>query len=208
MIRESIPESVASRVFSVRRYRVMGMCFLAAFICYIDRVNISVAILAMHEHFGWSTATKGWVLSSFFVGYTLFQIPGGWLANRFGGKWVLGAAVLWWSLFTLLTPAAAFASLPLLIAARIAMGLGEGTMFPAAYGLFRHWIPTFERSRAVALLLSGVPLGTLFALTATGKLVTRYGWASVFYVFGGVGLLWAAMWFSLIPSHPHLDSKL
>jgi ACS family sodium-dependent inorganic phosphate cotransporter len=204
---ENRPVRALLVVFPVRRYRVVGMCFLAAFICYIDRVNISVAILAMQERLGWSMVTKGWVLSSFFVGYTLFQIPGGWLTNRFGGKWVLGAAVLWWSLFTVLTPAAAFASLPLLLAARIAMGLGEGAMFPGAYGLFRLWIPIFERSRAVALLLSGVPLGTLFALTTTGELVNRCGWPSVFYVFGAVGLLWVGAWFALIPSYPLAHPK-
>jgi len=187
---------------------LVGLCFLAAFICYIDRVNISVAVLAMQEHFGWSTITKGWVLSSFFVGYLVFQVPGGWLANRFGGKRVLGAAVLWWSLCTMLTPAAALVALPLLVTTRIAMGLGEGAMFPGAYSLFRHWVPPFERSRAVALLLSGVPLGTLFALMTTGGLVTRYGWASPFYLFGAVGLIWVGVWFARIPAHPHTDKKM
>ena len=85
----------------MRRYRVVRLCFLAAFVCYIDRVNISVAALTMQERFRLVDDHKGWVLSSFFAGYLAFQIPGGWLANRLGGKWVLGAAVLWWSLCTL-----------------------------------------------------------------------------------------------------------
>jgi MFS transporter, ACS family, solute carrier family 17 (sodium-dependent inorganic phosphate cotransporter), other len=185
-----------------QRYNVVGLCFIAAFICYIDRVNISVAIIAMQEQFGWSASTKGLVLSSFFLGYLLFQLPGGWLANRWGGKLILGVAVLWWSLFTVLTPMAALTSLPVLIAARILMGLGEGAMFPGAYSMFGRWVPTFERSRAVALLLSGVPLGTLFALTTTGWLVTRYGWPSVFYVFGGAGVIWACFWFVMARDDP------
>lgn len=192
----------------VRRYRVVAMCFLAAFICYIDRVNVSVAIMSMQERFGWSTAVKGLILSSFFIGYMVFQIPGGWLSNRIGGRCVLGAAVLWWSLFTMLTPVAAFSSLPFLIATRILMGLGEGVMFPGAYGLFRQWVPIFEHSRAVALLLSGVPLGTLVALMTTGVLIKHWGWESVFYVFGGAGVLWAIVWFSAIPNHPSEDSKM
>ncbi|HSB96361.1 MAG TPA: MFS transporter, partial [Spongiibacteraceae bacterium] len=138
-----------------KRYTLLALCFLAAFVCYIDRVNISVAVIAMQERFGWSETVKGLVLSSFFIGYMLFQIPSGYLANRFGGKWVLGIAVAWWSIFTIITPFAAL-SLPLLIAARIGMGLGEAAMFPGAYNLFGRWIPPVERSRAVALLLSGV----------------------------------------------------
>src|SRR5205085_843159 len=82
------------------------------------------------------------------------------------------------------------------------MGLEEGAMFPSAYRLFRHWIPAIERSRAVAILLCGVPQGTLFALTTAGELVTRYEWPSVFYISGSAGLLWTVAWFALIPCHP------
>jgi ACS family sodium-dependent inorganic phosphate cotransporter len=170
------------------------MCFLAAFVCYIDRVNISVAAIAMQEEFGWSETVKGLVLSAFFVGYMIFQVPSGWLASRHGGKLVLGAAVLWWSVFTILTPAAAAISLPLLVTARIALGLGESATFPASWAVLGRWVPAEERSRAVALCLSGIPLGTLFALTATGWLITRYGWPSVFYAFGAVGLVWTMFW--------------
>jgi ACS family sodium-dependent inorganic phosphate cotransporter len=191
-----------------RRYTVVALCFLAAFLCYIDRVNISVAAIAMQERFGWSTATKGLVLSSFFAGYLVFQIAGGWLANRWGGRRVLGFAVLWWSICTVLTPSAALISLPVLIGARIAMGLGEGVMFPSAYSLFGRWVPKLERSRAVALVLSGVPLGTLFALTTTGWLLTRYGWPSTFYLFGALGFIWALFWFALLTDDPAGDTRL
>ena len=77
-----------------KRHNIVLLCFCAVFVCYIDRVNISVAIIPMQEAFGWSDTTKGLVLSSFFVGYMLTQAPSGWLTNRIGGKIVLGAAVL------------------------------------------------------------------------------------------------------------------
>jgi ACS family sodium-dependent inorganic phosphate cotransporter len=108
---------------------LIALCFAASLICYIDRVNISVAAIAMKEAFGWNDTTKGLVLSSFFIGYLLTQIVSGWLANRFGGKRLLGFAVAWWSLFTILTPMAATASLPALFAARIALGLGESATY-------------------------------------------------------------------------------
>lgn len=185
-----------------KRYTVVAMCFFASFICYIDRVNISVAAIAMQEELGWSDTTKGLVLSSFFVGYLLTQAIAGWAANRFGAKLILGLAVAWWSAFTILTPFAAYASFPLLIAARIALGLGEAATFPASYGMFGRWVPPIESARAISLLMSGIPLGTLFALITTGWIVTEYGWPASFYLFGAVGVIWAIAWLLLIHDHP------
>lgn len=194
-----------------QRYNVVGLCVIAVFICYIDRVNISVAAIAMQEELNWSNKTKGFVLSSFFIGYMLFMVPSGWLSNRLGGKIVLGLAVLWWSLFTIITPMAAMISLPILIATRILMGMGEAATFPAAYTLYGRWVPPNERSRAVSLLLGGIPLGTLFALTTTGWLVATYGWPVVFYLFGASGLVWAAVWFRFVyatpAEHPSLSEE-
>src|SRR5476651_2397380 len=85
-----------------RRHVVVALTFLACVIAYTDRVNISVAAVAMKEHFGWSQTEKGWVLSAFFVGYLLFMFLGGVLATRYGGKNVLGWSVLTWTVFTLL----------------------------------------------------------------------------------------------------------
>lgn len=184
------------------RYTLVGLCFGATFVCYIDRVSISVAVIAMQAQFGWSETIKGLVLSSFFIGYLLFQVPSGYLANRFGGKLVLGAAVAWWSLATMITPAAAMTSLAALVTARVAMGLGEAATFPASYSLFSQWVPAGERARAVSFLMSGVPIGTLFALSVTGWMVTRYGWPSAFYVFGILGLLWVIVWLAVVPAAP------
>ena len=86
-----------------RRGSLVAMCFLACVIAYTDRVNISVAAVSMKEDLGWSQTEKGFVLSSFFIGYMALMFASGWLATRFGGKRVLGAAVLAWSVFTLLT---------------------------------------------------------------------------------------------------------
>lgn len=116
-----------------RRFILVGLCFLSTFVCYIDRVNMSVAIIPMAEEFKWDQTTKGIVLSSFFYGYLATQVLGGWLADRYGGKVVLGFGVLWWSVFTLLTPPAAAVSLAVLFIARVGMGFGEGVAFPAIH---------------------------------------------------------------------------
>ena len=177
-----------------RRWLLAAGCFLAIFVCYVDRVNISFALLPMSAQYGWAKATQGWVLSAFFVGYLCTQLLGGWLATRIGGRALLAFGVLWWSAFTLVTPLAAALSFPALIAARIGMGLGEGVAFPAIYQLFGRWIPLRERARAAGLNGSGMPLGTLAATLGTPWLVAAHGWPSVFYVFGLLGLVWYAYW--------------
>jgi MFS family permease len=184
------------------RYTMVGMCAFATFICYIDRVNISIAIIPMAEEFGWDQATMGLVMSSFFVGYLLTQIAGGWLADRFGGKLVLGFGVLFWSAFTIITPAAAFAGLPLLLLSRVGMGLGEAVTFPSIYSLFSRWLPITERTRAIGLNTSAIPLGTVFALLLTPVIVLSLGWEWAFYLFGVVGILWFVLWHWLAATEP------
>src|SRR5258708_19810880 len=106
------------------------MCFLAIFIAYTDRVNISVAVVAMREQFGWTQTVKGLVLSAFFVGYMLFMVPSGWLATRYGGKRVLAASVAWWSAFTMLTPWPAPFSVPALIPPPLRLRVGATPPLP------------------------------------------------------------------------------
>jgi ACS family sodium-dependent inorganic phosphate cotransporter len=184
------------------RYTMVGMCAFATFICYIDRVNISIAIIPMAEEFGWDQTTKGMIMSSFFVGYLLTQVAGGWLADRFGGKVVLGFGVLFWSAFTIITPAAAFAGLSMLLLSRVGMGLGEAVTFPSIYSLFSGWLPITERTRAIGLNASAIPLGTVFALLLTPVIVLSLGWEWAFYLFGAVGILWFAMWYWLARTEP------
>ncbi len=185
-----------------RRYTLVLLSFLAVFVCYIDRVNISVAIIPMSQQMGWTPEAEGRVLSSFFVGYLLLQVVGGRLADRFGGKMVLGAGVLSWSLFTMLTPPAAYSGFAALVAARILMGMGEAVTFPSIYTLYSRWMPLTERSRAVALANSGIPLGTVFALIVTPIVVEALGWEWAFYIFGAVGVAWFLLWQARATSRP------
>ena len=184
------------------RARVMLMCFAAIFVCYIDRVNISVAIIPMARDLGWSPSTQGLVLSSFYVGYLLMQIGGGRLADRFGGKLILGLGVLAWSLFTILTPPAAFLGFSALLLARVGMGLGEAVTFPSVYNMIARWIPPAEKSRAVGVANSGIPVGTVFALLVTPLIVQSLGWEWAFYLFGAVGVLWYLGWQRLVTARP------
>ena len=178
------------------------LIFLASCLAYTDRVNISVAALAMQQQFGWSQTQKGLVLSSFFIGYMLCMLLSGWLATRFGGKRLLGLAVIVWSVFTLLTPAAGALSLTALVAARIAMGVGESAVYPAAWEIVSRWVSPIEHTRATSLILSGIPVGQVAGLVITGWILAHYAWPVAFYSFGAVGLLWALGWFRFMAHNP------
>ena len=163
---------------------MFGLLLTALLLCYIDRTIISLAVIQMQQEFGWSDTQKGLVLSVFYGGYLIMQLAGGLFSNKFGGRNVFLLAVLAWSICTVLTPAAAYASFALLIMARVFLGLGEGPAYPASYNLIHGWIPVEERSRAVALISAAAAVGTVFALLVTGKLMEAFGWPLVFYLFG------------------------
>src|SRR5579872_4515638 len=114
-------------------------------VAYMDRVNISVAGKAIMADLHLTKTSFGFVLSAFTVGYALLQFPGGWLADRFGSKPLLVAALLIWSLFTGLTGLAA--SLAMLIAIRVLFGIGEGIENGAQFKLIGDHFAPLERSR-------------------------------------------------------------
>jgi len=203
-MQETAVSRVTSDELSERKlskpYAILFLCFVATFICYLDRVSVSVAVLPMQKALGWTETVKGIVLAAFFIGYLVFQIPSGYLANRLGAGRVLGFAVAWWSLCTMLTPWATTQSFPVLIAVRIAMGAGEAAMFPAAYALLATMISPSERSRAVSAVLGGVPLGTLFALSVSGWVIATFDWQTLFYASAVPGLAWSIVWYLTLRS--------
>jgi len=150
-----MPDSVSAEAMVAmaarwpRRYTVIILFALSTVLCYIDRVNISIAIIPLAHAKGYSDAERGLILSSFFWGYLWFQLPGGLLADRFGGKRVLGAGVALWSIATFLTPIAT-ASFGLLLFMRAALGAGEAVNFPAIHSIAARWTPASERARHLA----------------------------------------------------------
>jgi ACS family sodium-dependent inorganic phosphate cotransporter len=177
-----------------RRYTVVALFALATALCYVDRVNISIAIIPLAHDRGYDAAARGLVLSAFFWGYLWPQMPGGWIADRLGGKRVMIAGVALWSAATFFTPPAAALSFGALLAMRAALGAGEALNFPAVHSLAARWTPASERARAIALHFSGTALGTIIALLASPWILIHLGWPAVFYVSGASGLLWLIAW--------------
>ena len=190
------------------RYSLVFLCFCAVFVCYIDRVNISIAIIPMAEEYGWDEGVQGIILSCFYFGYMVTQLLGGYLADRFGGKLVLAVGVIWWSLFTILTPPAAAMGITMLIVTRVLMGMGEGVTFPSIYALYSKWVPTAERSRSMAFANSGIPIGQVAALVVAPYIAIAFGWEWIFYIFGAVGLLWYVFWQRTVAHAPKHHPRL
>ncbi len=189
-----------SRLCMPWRYVIMTLGCLANIIAYSDRSNLSLAIVPIQREYGLSEGDVGVALGGFFMGYIFTQVLGGYLAFHLGPKRVLIFAVAFWSAATILTPAAASCGLGMLVAARVAIGLGEGLCLPCLHVLAVEWVPATERSTAAALMTSGQFLGTVCALLAAP--LAEWWWPSVFELFGLLGVVWCVLFALLATSTP------
>lgn len=110
------------RFYIPKRFILVAMCFLGMIICYADRTNFSVAIIPMVKQYKWEKTIEGVILSGFWYGYAITQVPGGYLSDKYSGKIVLSVAVVLWSLCTVVTPPAAQAGIVPLFISRFLMG--------------------------------------------------------------------------------------
>jgi sugar phosphate permease len=174
-----------------KRWDIAILCFLAQIIGYCDRVNMSVAAPALMRERHWDTVQMGWVFTAFFIGYTLSMIPIGICMDRYGAKLLLAAGVIWWSIFTALTPIPR--SLLAMSATRCAMGVGESGILPATNALLVRWFPRQEYSRASGLCWSGGYAGSIIAFPLASAIGSLWGWRSIFYAFASLALLLAPL---------------
>ncbi|WP_088189493.1 MFS transporter [Desulfosporosinus sp. FKA] len=174
------------------RTNIVILTFLSIVIAYMDRANLSVASVTIMKEHGWNTAQWGSILSAFFVGYLVLQIPAGWIADKIGGKRVLAAGVAWWSIFTAATPFAR--GLNSLWIVRAFMGFGEAVTFPAETAMASNWVPVKERARSQAWNLSGMALSLAVSVPISAWIINTFGWPAVFYFAGLLGLIWTFFW--------------
>jgi len=157
------------------------------------------------EKFNWDEKTQGLILGAFYYGNIITTLPGGYLASRFGGKWLFGGAILMDSVLTLFIPLIAKYSLNLLITVRIIQGLGDGVIFPAVHEMISRWVPSAEISFLVSLWYNGWQFGTVIAQPISGYICESRllgGWPATFYIYGLAGVIWCCIWFSLTSSSP------
>ena len=182
------------------RHVVLWLTVLAYMITYMDRVVISVTGPMIQQEYGIGDRAWGWVLGVFQIGYALFQIPGGWLGDRFGPRRVLTAVVVWWSSFTALTTATW--SIGSLIACRFLFGCGEAGAFPNATRSLSRWMLPSERGFAQGVTHAGARLGAALTPLLVVWLMIHLGWRAPFLIFAVLGLVWAAIWFGYYRDRP------
>ena len=185
------------------RHVVLGMTVAAYMITYMDRQILAVARPAIRDELHISLVMMGWITFGFRIAYALFQIPGGWLGDRFGPRRALTAVVTWWSVFTALTGLAWSAVSMLTI--QVFFGLGEAGAFPIATRSLSRWLRPTERGFAQGITHAGSRLGaaltplvlagfTIFGFRWTG-LIPSFGWRAAFIFYGILGVIWSVIWF-------------
>jgi MFS family permease len=179
---------------------VLSLTFLVAFVMYIDRTCMGTAAPAIMREFGLDKIQMGWSVSAFNWAYAMFQVPGGWLADRYGARIVLGAAIAWWSLFTAAT-GFAFNAVSLGVI-RFLFGVGEASAFPASSRAILPWLPLERRAFGQGFQHSGSRLGAALAPIAVVFLAARLSWHWVFYLFGAAGLVLAIAWYAYFRDYP------
>lgn len=191
------------------RWVILALLFAISVVTYIDRVNISVTARQMAPALGLTNVQMGQVFSAFVLGYALFQIPGGWLGDRWGARRVLTLAVLWWSVFTAVTAVAA--ALPLaalvgvlgsLVTVRFLIGVGEAAALPNFNRAVANWLPSTERGLGIGVAIGGIGVGSAITPPITAWIMVNYGWQTAFYVCALLGVIVAGAWFFYATDRP------
>lgn len=185
----------------LNRRLIVAWVFAIYVLMFLDRVNISIAAKYIITEYRLSDVQMGAIFSAFVLGYALMQVPGGWLADKFGPHAVLTIAILWWSVFTFSTAftpqflaASSVGPLGILALTRFLVGFGEAAAPPSGSRAIANWIPSDERGLALGVTLSGNTVGAAIAAPLITGLMLKWGWRAAFYICGAAGVLVAAAW--------------
>ncbi|KAM4838316.1 vesicular glutamate transporter 3 isoform X2 [Urocitellus parryii] len=209
-----------------KRYIIAIMSGLGFCISFGIRCNLGVAIVEMVNNstvyvdgkpeiqmaqFNWDPETVGLIHGSFFWGYIVTQIPGGFISNKFAANRVFGAAIFLTSTLNMFIPSAARVHYGCVMCVRILQGLVEGVTYPACHGMWSKWAPPLERSRLATTSFCGSYAGAVVAMPLAGVLVQYIGWASVFYIYGMLGIIWYMFWllqaYECPAAHPTISNE-
>ncbi len=188
-----------------RRWGIAILLGFGVLVNYFDRVNLSVSQEALHNAFGISTVTFGYLLSAYSWTYAAFQLPSGLILDRFGVKLVGRISTFLWSVASF---AAAIATgVWGFMAARLLLGVAEAPTFPANAKATGYWFPTQERSLATAIFDSAAKLASAIGVPVLGLLLLRFGWRWSFAVTGFISLFYCVL-FYLFYRNPSEDKSL
>lgn len=173
---------------SENRYVVFFFLYIGFCISYIDRSAIGLALPAVSKDFNLAPTEMGVVISAFFIGYSIMQIPGGWLSDHFGSKTVILVALTLWSIFTFTTGHAS--TLSGLLFLRFVFGLCEGPYAGSCYRAIAEYFPRELRPAFTTGILSSNYIGSALAPVVIVPLILWFGWRGMFQILGIVGLVY------------------
>jgi ACS family glucarate transporter-like MFS transporter len=183
-----------------KRFQLILLLFVFAVITYLDRNSISSLEKYIIGDLGLTDIEWGYILSAFSLAYGLFEIPTGILVDKFGPRVTLFRIIVLWSIFTILTGWAS--GFYFLIIVRFLFGAGEAGAFPTASVIITRWFPVVERGRVQSMMWMGTRLGGALAPILSLWLADLFGWRSVFFIFGSLGIIWATVWYFWFRDEP------
>ncbi|XP_014787307.2 uncharacterized transporter slc-17.2 [Octopus bimaculoides] len=201
-----------------------------AFVCMLktpNRTTEEVNITSNNQHcsglnshsvirnsegeFEWSDTLQANILAGYYYGYLATASLGGLLADKYGGKRVLGGSFLSASILTILQPSLSRTSGYYMLVLRILTGIASGVVPPAIHSSFARWFPPQEISLSIGFTFASQILGTVVGLSTSGYLCVYgfdNGWGSIFYVFGGISLLFSCVWFYVVYDNPDVHPTI
>jgi MFS family permease len=211
------PAALPAAKPSPKRFGVLGFVCILSMITYLDRVCFGSVGPFIQSEFALSNTQLGWLFTAFALSYAIFEVPSGWLGDVFGPRRTLIRIVLWWSLFTALTgaihpiAAAPMLGFGLLLAVRFFFGVGEAGAYPNITRALHNWFPFTERGLAQgAVWMAGRFGGGITPLVVLALLYRDAGaseaapphWRHMFWIFGGIGVVWCALFALWFRDHP------
>ncbi len=182
---------------------ILAMLVILGVVTFLDRINISVAGSSIMKDLNLSAAEWGWVQSAFILSYGLMQIPMGAYGDRHGHRKVLTQIVLWWSLFTAFTGVAG--GLASLLIIRFMFGVGEAGSSPCSTGVISRWFEKNEVGKAQGYVWAASRMGGALTPFVVIPVMAWLGWRAAFWLLGGLGVIWAVVWYVMYRDKPPLQ---
>ncbi|GLK72489.1 MFS transporter [Ancylobacter dichloromethanicus] len=193
--------ATGATVGGMRWKRLIPAAMVVYIISFMDRTNISYAFAGIGEEFAVSKADQGFAAGIFFIGYTLFQIPGGLLATHWSPKKAVGIMILLWGCAAIWCGLAR--SFDELVVARFVLGVAEGGVWPATLVLINNWFPMSERARAYSFWMTNLAIASIITQPLSGFIVDLTNWRTMLLIEGALPFLIATpVWSLMVADRP------
>jgi ACS family glucarate transporter-like MFS transporter len=197
------------------RWRVVALLTSFSIVGYMVRVSITIAGEPIMHEFGLSPVRLGWIFSAFLVTYTVFNLPSGAWADRWGPRRVLAVAGLGWFVLAILTawaPGNVFTSyggiLGSFVVLRLLLGISEAPTYSSAAKCVANWLPGSERALANGFVIAGALLGSAAVGPALSSLMVHTGWRAAMAVSSLPAPLLVIVWWIYARDHPQEHQRV